>query len=75
MTRCMTGRITRRRLLIGGGVGAGFLAQVRVGADGGVMVDRIAAAVDCGRMINPDLVSQQIDGGIRPHFLPPSAAA
>ena len=27
-------------------------------------VDRIVAAVDCGRLINPDLVLQQIEGGL-----------
>lgn len=28
------------------------------------VVDRIVAAVDCGRMVNPDLVLQQIEGGL-----------
>ncbi|HEY0270568.1 MAG TPA: molybdopterin cofactor-binding domain-containing protein [Sphingomonas sp.] len=41
-----------------------MMAQVHVGADRRIVVDRIAAAVDCGRMINPDLVRQQIEGGI-----------
>lgn len=27
-------------------------------------VDRLVAAVDCGRLINPDLVRQQIEGGL-----------
>lgn len=27
-------------------------------------VDRLVAAVDCGRMINPDVVKQQIEGGL-----------
>jgi isoquinoline 1-oxidoreductase subunit beta len=27
-------------------------------------VDRISAMVDCGRLINPDLARQQIEGGI-----------
>lgn len=31
---------------------------------GGVRVDRISAMVDCGRLINPDLARQQIEGGI-----------
>jgi isoquinoline 1-oxidoreductase beta subunit len=30
----------------------------------GVRVDRIHAMVDCGRLINPDLARQQIEGGI-----------
>jgi len=28
------------------------------------VVDRLVAAVDCGRQINPDLVRQQIEGGL-----------
>src|SRR3546814_3214366 len=28
------------------------------------LVDRIFCAVDCGRVVNPDLVRQQIEGGI-----------
>lgn len=31
---------------------------------GRVVVDRLVAAVDCGRLINPDLVQQQIEGGL-----------
>ncbi|MDB5696824.1 MAG: aldehyde oxidase [Sphingomonas bacterium] len=31
---------------------------------GSVRVQRLVAAVDCGRMINPDLVRQQIEGGL-----------
>ncbi|MVZ96236.1 xanthine dehydrogenase family protein molybdopterin-binding subunit [Sphingorhabdus sp. IMCC26285] len=30
----------------------------------GVRVERISAMVDCGRLINPDLARQQIEGGI-----------
>jgi isoquinoline 1-oxidoreductase subunit beta len=30
----------------------------------GVRVDRISAMVDCGRLINPDVARQQIEGGI-----------
>jgi len=29
-----------------------------------IVVDRLVAAVDCGRQINPDLVRQQIEGGL-----------
>ena len=39
------------------------LAEARVEA-GRVRVDRLVAAVDCGRIINPDLVRQQIEGGL-----------
>jgi isoquinoline 1-oxidoreductase subunit beta len=33
-------------------------------SENGVRVDRISAMVDCGRLINPDLAKQQIEGGI-----------
>ncbi len=39
------------------------IASARTG-ETGVRVDRISAMVDCGRLINPDLVRQQIEGGI-----------
>ena len=39
------------------------LAEAHVEA-GRVRVDRLVAAVDCGRQINPDLVRQQIEGGM-----------
>jgi isoquinoline 1-oxidoreductase beta subunit len=39
------------------------LAEIHVDA-GHILVDRLVAAVDCGRMINPDLVRQQIEGGL-----------
>ena len=39
------------------------MAEARL--EGGVpRVDRLVAAVDCGRMVNPDLVRQQIEGGL-----------
>jgi isoquinoline 1-oxidoreductase beta subunit len=31
---------------------------------GGVRVDRIVVAVDCGRVVNPSLITQQIAGGL-----------
>jgi isoquinoline 1-oxidoreductase beta subunit len=40
------------------------LAEAHVGDDQRVVVDRLVAAVDCGRVINPDLVRQQIEGGL-----------
>lgn len=39
------------------------LAEAHVEA-GRVRVDRLVAAVDCGRQINPDLVRQQVEGGL-----------
>jgi isoquinoline 1-oxidoreductase beta subunit len=40
------------------------LAEAHVGEGGRPVVDRVVAAVDCGRRINPDLVLQQIEGGL-----------
>ncbi len=40
-----------------------IIASARTG-EAGVRVDRISAMVDCGRLINPDLARQQIEGGI-----------
>ncbi len=39
------------------------LAEARI-EGGRITVDRLVAAVDCGRTINPDLVRQQIEGGL-----------
>ena len=39
------------------------MAEVRV-EGGRIGVERLVAAVDCGRAINPDLVKQQIEGGL-----------
>ncbi|WP_188056238.1 xanthine dehydrogenase family protein molybdopterin-binding subunit [Sphingosinithalassobacter sp. CS137] len=40
------------------------LAEARLGRDRKVRVDRLVAAVDCGQIVNPDLVRQQIEGGL-----------
>lgn len=40
-----------------------IIASARTG-ETGVRVERISAMVDCGRLINPDLARQQIEGGI-----------
>lgn len=42
----------------------GLLAQAHVGPDQRIRVDRLVAAVDCGRAINPGLVQQQVEGGL-----------
>lgn len=41
-----------------------ILAEAQYGASGRPAVSRIVAAVDCGRAINPDIVRQQVEGGI-----------
>jgi isoquinoline 1-oxidoreductase beta subunit len=40
------------------------MAEASVGGDQRVQVDRLVAAVDCGRVINPAVVEQQIEGGL-----------
>lgn len=41
-----------------------LLVEIEVTGDQRIRVLRAVAAVDCGRVINPDLVKQQIEGGI-----------
>ena len=40
------------------------VAEVSVGKDGQVRVDRVVCAVDCGTPINPDIIAAQMEGGI-----------
>jgi isoquinoline 1-oxidoreductase beta subunit len=40
------------------------VAEVSVDKSGGVRVHRMVCAVDCGRVINPDSVKAQMEGGI-----------
>ena len=40
------------------------VAEVAVAKDGGVRVQRVVCAVDCGMVVNPDTVQAQIEGGI-----------
>ena len=40
------------------------LAEAHLDADQRPVVDRLVAAVDCGRVVNPDVVRQQIEGGL-----------
>lgn len=40
------------------------LAEAHYDAGGRPEVSRVVAAVDCGRAINPDIVRQQVEGGI-----------
>lgn len=40
------------------------MAEASVGGDQRVQVDRLIAAVDCGRVVNPAVVEQQIEGGL-----------
>jgi isoquinoline 1-oxidoreductase beta subunit len=40
------------------------VAEVTVGADGTIKVDRVVCAVNCGIAVNPDIVRAQMEGGI-----------
>ena len=42
----------------------GLMADATIGADQSVEVHRLVATVDCGRIVNPQLVRQQIEGGL-----------
>ncbi|QDP19772.1 molybdopterin cofactor-binding domain-containing protein [Sphingomonas xanthus] len=42
----------------------GLLAEANIGADQRIAVSRLVAAVDAGRMVNPGLVRQQVEGGL-----------
>jgi isoquinoline 1-oxidoreductase beta subunit len=46
------------------GTVAGQVAEVTVGADGKVKVDRVVAVVDCYHAVNPNTIEQQIEGGV-----------
>jgi isoquinoline 1-oxidoreductase beta subunit len=40
------------------------VAEVSVGKDGGVKVDRVVCAVDCGSVVHPGIVESQVEGSI-----------
>lgn len=40
------------------------VAEVTLGADGNVTVDRVVCAVDCGTAINPDNIRSQVEGAV-----------
>jgi isoquinoline 1-oxidoreductase subunit beta len=40
------------------------VVEVAVGPKGAVRVARVVAAVDCGTVVNPDIVKAQVEGGI-----------
>jgi isoquinoline 1-oxidoreductase beta subunit len=42
----------------------GLLAEATIGVDQRIKVSRLVAAVDVGRVVNPNLVRQQIEGGL-----------
>lgn len=42
----------------------GLVADVRITPEGRIRVERLAAAVDCGAAIQPDIVRSQVEGGL-----------
>ena len=42
----------------------GLLAEASIGPDQRIQVSRLVAAVDAGRLVNPGLVAQQVEGGL-----------
>ncbi len=46
------------------GTVTGQVAEVTIGSDGQVRVDRVVAVVDCHHAANPNTIEQQIEGGI-----------
>lgn len=47
-----------------GGTCLAYVVEVLVGQDGTVKVERVIAAVDCGLVVNPTGVEQQIEGAV-----------
>ncbi len=41
-----------------------LVASATIGADQSIAVHRLVAAVDCGRIVNPGLLRQQVEGGL-----------
>jgi isoquinoline 1-oxidoreductase beta subunit len=50
-------------VIFGFGTYVAQVAEVAVGKDGQVRVQRVVCAVDCGHVVNPDTVKAQIEGG------------
>ena len=40
------------------------VAEAEVAKDGSIRVNRVVVAIDCGQVINPDMVAAQMEGGI-----------
>ena len=49
---------------VGFGSFIGLVAEASIGLDQRIQVTRLVAAVDAGRLVNPGLVQQQVEGGL-----------
>lgn len=43
---------------------AATVAEVRISAEGALRVERIVIAIDCGHVVNPNLVTAQLEGSV-----------
>jgi isoquinoline 1-oxidoreductase subunit beta len=50
--------------LYGFGSYVAHVAEVTIAKDGTLKVDRVVVAVDCGQVINPDMLEAQVQGGV-----------
>jgi len=50
-------------VIVGFGTYLAQVAEVAIDTDGQVRVDRVICAVDCGKIVNPNIVVSQIEGG------------
>jgi isoquinoline 1-oxidoreductase subunit beta len=50
--------------LYGFGSYVAHVAEVTVAKDGTLKIDRIVVAVDCGQVVNPDMLEAQVQGGV-----------
>ena len=63
-TPLAAGRARGIALSPGFGSTAAVVAEIYLNATGGVIVDQLSCAVDCGVAVNPDQVVSQIEGGL-----------
>jgi len=63
-TRLPKGRGRGVAAIAGWGTYLTYVAEVTVADDGGIKVDRVVCAIDCGQTINPDMVKAQVESGI-----------
>ena len=63
-TQLPKGRGRGMALLYSWGTYIAQVADVTVAKDGSVRVNRVVVALDCGQVINPDMVAAQMEGGI-----------
>jgi len=63
-TQLPKGRGRGIALLYSWGTYIAQVADVTVAKDGSVRVNRVVVALDCGQVINPDMVAAQMEGGI-----------